>query len=256
MKTKTKLILALVITSLFSITSCKKHPVEPVQTPTGILMMHLHTNIDTTEVDAYDSVYTDETGRRMSLNLAQMYISGVQLVKLDGSTYEIPDYNCLKVFETEGYAISNVPLGNYKAIRFKVGLNPTINALEPTNSLYSFILDKSEMWFTNPVQPNGYIFANIQGKVDTTTAKNGALIPFSYKIGTNANLIEVALPEKNFTVSDGMLSYAHLVIDYSKVFEGIQLNQVNNLTINSVGENTSSLATTIKNNISTMFHFE
>jgi hypothetical protein len=78
----------------------------------------------------------------------------------------------------------------------------------------------------------------------------------SYKIGTNLNLIEVALPEKNFTVSDGMISYAHLAIDYSKVFEGVQINQLNNLSINTIGDNSSALAATIKNNISSMFHFE
>ena len=254
---KSKIILAVAFVSLVTITSCKKKKVEPTTvTPTGILMMHLHTNIDTTEVEAYDSVYMDGTGRSMSLNLAQMYISGIQLVKLDGSTYELTDVNFLKVFETEGYNIPNVPVGNYKAIRFKVGLSSTINALEPTNSTYASLLNKPEMWFTNPFQSNGYVFANIQGSVDTTTAKNGALIPFSYKIGTNENLIEVALPEKNFTVSDGMLSYAHLVIDYSKVFDGIQLNQINNLSINSIGDNASALATSIKNNISSMFHFE
>ena len=256
MKIKFKVFIILV--SFFVFNSCKKKTIEPttVKTPTGVLMMHLHTHISDTEVDFYDSIYTNQDGRKLSLKLAQMYVSDIQLVKLDGSIYKVADKNFLKVFETEGYKLENIPVGNYKAIRFKVGLNSTINALEPTNSTYTSLLNKSNMWFTTPFQSNGYVFANIQGEIDTTATKNGSLIPFSYKIGTDANLIEVALPDKNFTVSEGMLSYAHLIIDYSKVFEGIQLNQANNLTINSVADNSSSLATTIKNNISYMFHFE
>ncbi len=255
---KIKIIVSIILISVFLFSACKKKTVEPTKanTPTGVLMMHLHTNIASTEVDKYDSVYQDVNGRNMSLNLAQMYISDIQLVKLDGSIYKVADKNFLKVFETEGYKLENIPVGNYKAIRFKVGLNLTINALEPSNSTYSSLLNKSEMWFTNPFQSNGYVFANIQGEIDTTATKNGSLIPFSYKIGTDANLIEVSLPDKNFTVSEGMLAYSHLIIDYSKVFEGVQLNQANNLTINSVADNSSSLATTIKNNISSMFHFE
>lgn len=254
---KIKIIIALTLVSLVTMSSCNKKNVEIEKvTPTGVLMMHLHTNIASNEVDSYDSVYQDVNGRNMSLNLAQMYISGIQLVKLDGEIYDVSDVNFLKVFETEGYKLENVPVGNYKAIRFKVGLNPTINALESTNPTYTSLLNSPEMWFENPVQPNGHVFANIQGKVDTTVAKNGDLIPFSYKIGTNLNLIEVALPEKNFTVSDGMISYAHLAIDYSKVFEGVQINQLNNLSINTIGDNSSALAATIKNNISSMFHFE
>jgi hypothetical protein len=255
---KIKFIVSIILISIFLFSACKKKTVEPTtdSTPTGVLMMHLHTHISDTEVDYYDTIYTNQDGRKLSLKLAQMYISDIQLVKLDGSIYKVADKNFLKVFETEGYKLENIPVGNYKAIRFKVGLNSTINAIEPTNSSYSSLLNKSEMWFTNPFQSNGYVFANIKGKIDTTVAKNGPLIPFSYKIGTVANLVEVALPDKNFTVSEGMLAYSHLIIDYSKVFEGIELNQVNNLTINSISDNSTSLAKTIKNNISLMFHFE
>jgi hypothetical protein len=255
---KIKIIISIILVSVFVFSSCKKKTVEPIsnETPKGVLMMHLHTHISDTEVDYYDTIYTNQDGRKISLKLSQMYVSDIQLVKLDGSIFKVADKNFLKVFETEGYKLENIPVGNYKAIRFKVGLNSTINAIEPTNSSYSSLLNKSEMWFTNPFQSNGYVFANIKGKIDTTVAKNGPLIPFSYKIGTVANLVEVALPDKNFTVSEGMLAYSHLIIDYSKVFEGIELNQVNNLTINSISDNSTSLAKTIKNNISLMFHFE
>ena len=253
---KIKFIVSIILISIFLFSACKKKTVEPTtdSTPTGVLMMHLHTHISDTEVDYYDTIYTNQDGRKLSLKLAQMYISDIQLVKLDGSIYKVADKNFLKVFETEGYKLENIPVGNYKAIRFKVGLNSTINALEPSNSTYSSLLNKSDMWFTNPFQSNGYVFANIQGEIDTTATKNGSLIPFSYKIGTDANLVEVSLPDKNFTVSEGLMSYAHIIIDYAKLFDGVKLNQVNNLSINSIGDNSTSLATKIKSNIPLIFH--
>lgn len=253
----TKTILALAVTGMMVFGSCKKKGtgIEESTTPTGTLMMHLHTNIADSEVEEYDSIFVTDEGRKMSLKLAQMYISGIQLVKLDGSTYDVST-KFLKVLETEGYKIENVPVGNYKALRFKVGLDATTNALDPTNTTYASILNNSSMWFSNPVQPKGYVFAAIQGSIDTTTAMNGSLIPFSYKIGTNSNLVDVVLPEKNYTVSKDLISYAHIIIDYSKIFDGIEVNKSENLTISTTEDNSTSLATAIKNNISQLFHLE
>jgi hypothetical protein len=250
------LIIITILVALFF--SCKKKKEEqlPIVQPTGTLTMHLHTSIDSVEVENYDSVYITDDGRKMALSLAQLYISGVQLVKLDGSIYEVPNKKFLKVFETEAYSIEGVPVGNYKSIRFKVGLDASTNALEPTNVTETELLNKSEMWFTNPVQPNGYVFMNLQGKIDTSSTKNMTPVSFSYKIGTNANFISVTLPEKSFTISKDLISYSHMAIDYSKIFSGIQLNQLANLSVGSVSENSNSIASSIKNNIPNLFSYE
>ena len=99
---KIKFILSVLLISVFVISSCKKKTVEPTtnETPTGVLMMHLHTHISDTEVEYYDTIYTNQDGRKLSLKLAQMYVSDIQLVKLDGSIYKVADKNFLKVFET------------------------------------------------------------------------------------------------------------------------------------------------------------
>ena len=54
---------------------------------TGQLYFHLHTNIDTSEVQGYDSITTSSTGRKISLSLAQLYISNIKLVKLGWHHY-------------------------------------------------------------------------------------------------------------------------------------------------------------------------
>ena len=259
MNTKTKFFTFLLI-GLSLLTACKKEvenpEPQPINVPLGNLTLHLHSYIEQNELQAYGVEYTTSEGRKIVIDMAQMYISDIQLVKLDGSIYSVPNKNVLKVFELASVSIGSVPVGNYKTIRFKVGLNPTTNTLNPTQTEDSIILNKPSMWFSNPVQPNGYVFINIQGSIDTTVAMNGALVPFSYKIGTNENYMQVDMPEQNFTVLEDMTAYAHMEIDYSKLFSGIQLNDLNNLSVSSVIDNTLPIATAIRNNIPMLFRYE
>src|SRR4051812_33668968 len=101
-------------------TGCKKREEPSVAMTT--LYFHLHTNIDTSEVEDYGEVYTTAGGRKMSLSLAQLYISGIQLVKGDGSLYDVTGATLLKVLDTEIYYVASIPVGTYKSVNFKVGV--------------------------------------------------------------------------------------------------------------------------------------
>jgi hypothetical protein len=254
---KIKVIILLAVVALSS--SCKKDKStapESTGTPTGTFMLHLHNNIDDTEVEDYDSVYAAADGRNVSLTMAQLYISEIQLVKADGSVYDVSGVKILKVQETETYMVGNVPVGNYKTLKFKVGLDPATNQLNPLTPSDSALLNKPAMWFSNPVQPDGYVFLNLQGNIDTTAAMTGALVPFSYKIGTNANYKQVTMPDKNMTILDGQVEYGHININFYNLFNGIQLNQNTNLFVNTTADNTSTTANTIVNNIPSLFVYE
>lgn len=226
---------------------------------TGTFLMHLHTYIDNTEVDLYNTVYSTDAGRKFSLSLAQMYISGIQLIKLDGTTVDFTGKNILKVLEQDVYIIGTAPIGNYKSFRFRVGFDPATNALSPTTPSDSAILNKPAMWFGSSAQPDGYVFMNVQGKVDTTAGATGTtaqMQPFTIKIGTNANARTITMPDKNYTILKDQVQYGHVVIDYSKVFNGLQLNQSSNLSVTTAASNSVAPATTIVNNLSSMFIYE
>jgi hypothetical protein len=251
------LYLSLII--LFLNVGCKKtvEPPEP-EPEKGTVYMHLHTFVGINEVDLYNIVYTDENDRKISVSISQLYMSNIQLVKADGSLVSIPDTIILKVQDQETYAIGNVPAGNYKSIRFNVGLDPTSNAKTPTSS-DSDELNHSEMWFGSSAQPEGYVFFNIQGKIDTTSDASGTIAqmqPFVYKIGTNANLKQVTMPDQTYTVSPNQAQYIHLYYDVSKLFNGIQLNQQSNLSVATAADNSGTLAEKIRNNIPSMFTYE
>jgi hypothetical protein len=252
------LLLVLVCFSLF--TSCKK--VEPTPTtstesiPTGQLKFHLHTFIGENEVDAYGIEMMMPDGRMISLDMAQLYISDIQLVKLDGSYYSVPSDGVLKVFQSESVTIGDVPVGNYKSVRFKVGLTPTVNALAPATSGYANLLNHTEMWLSSTAQPDGYAFLNFSGSIDTTVAKTGDKVAFEYKIGTNANLTQIEMPAQNFTVYKDVVGYVHMKIEYDRLFEGINLSNNANLHVTSKADNTLPIVETLKKNIQKLFIYE
>ncbi len=125
--------------------SCKKDELRTadnatIATPKGILKLHLHTFIGETEVDAYNIDYLNEQGRKISLSMAQLYMSDIELVKLDGTVCSIANKTILKYFESETSTVGEVPVGNYKSILFKVGINST-------NDTDSMIYKDPSMWF-------------------------------------------------------------------------------------------------------------
>jgi hypothetical protein len=236
--------------------SCKKS-VDPAVQPApvnGTLNFHLHTYVDVNEVDGYNIIYTTSAGRKISVSLAEMFLSNIQLEKSDGTFYSIPDTIVWVNQQTETYTIANVPSGQYKSVRFNVGLNPTQNASGWTTST-----NHSEMWFGSTAQPSGYIFLNFQGKIDTTAAGNSPdnqMASFSYKIGTNANYKQVIMPAQSITVIPNQTSYVHLIADYNKLFTGIQINDLANLSVATVNDNSSALAVKVRDNIPSMFSYE
>jgi len=235
-------------------TGCK-HDLQSDIATDGNLIFHLHTMVDTNTVFQYDSVYIMQGHRKISLSLAQMYISDIQLIKQDGSVFNMDGTVLLKTLENEIYKVGNAPNGDYKAIRFNVGLDPVENLKVPllmSDSLYN----KPSMWFGGTAQSQGYVFLNLTGKIDTTTNGVGKLAdmkPFSYKIGTNANYKQVVMNNVSFTIQPRQSQYVHFMIDYNMLFMGIQLNNPNNLSIYSTLDNSTALAKNMCNNIPMMF---
>ena len=260
MKNKIYIIgLALIAIVSLTLNSCKKKEDDtPTPTPAnGTLFLHLHTDVDTAEVANYDSVNVMSTGRKITVHKAQLYISGIQLVKLDGSTVDVSGVIVLKKQEEEVYSIGSVPSGNYKSVKFNVGLSASTNASTP--AVADSTLNTPPMWFGATAQPMGFVFVNFQGTIDTTTAGTSTVAqmqPFSYKIGTNANLKNVLMPDQNYTVSPNAAQYVHIIVDYNKLFTGVVLNSASNLTMNTVSANGTALGIQLANNIPSMFHYE
>ena len=131
------------------------------------------------------------------------------------------------------------------------------NAETPINS--DTVLNRPEMWFANVAQPQGYVYLNVEGKIDTTANANGTveqMVPFVYKIGTQINVKQIAMPDQNYSVLPNQTEYVHMIINYMKVFDGIDFSKPGNLSIQNKSDNSGTLAKQIANNIPDMFSYE
>lgn len=221
-------------------------------TPMGKLYFHLHTNVDTNEVGSYGVTYTTSAGKKISVDMAEIYLSHIQLVKPDGSVYEVPNTILLKRLEQEEYFVANVPLGTYKSVKFSVGLDSVTNAKPATADT---VLNHQEMQFGGG---NGHIFVNFQGNVDTSARGGGGMAPFMYMIGTNSHYQQITMPDHNpvYTVDTTQATYVHIIIDYSKLLDGVQLNNSMNLMVMTPSANRTIVGEQVSNNIQNMFRYE
>lgn len=259
MKNKFQLVFKLAaLFALVIFTSCKKTTDTTPPTPTGYIGIHIHTNMDTTEVDSGDVVTLN--GRKMLLSVAQFYAHNFSVRKTDGSSVTLDKY-ILKTIGTEMYILGQLPAGNYNSVSFNVGVGSAYNSLNPSTFASSDPLSPQSpsMWFGSTSQ--GYIFMNVQGLADTSAAQTAPVSqyqPFSYQLGTAAMLKTVTLPTMDapLTITTGSNAanpaLLHLTCDYAKLLQGIDLKAQPVATPFS----NASLATQMANNVPGLFSYE
>lgn len=238
----------LLIMAGFSFTACHKDKV----TETGTFMLHLHSNIDTNEIEL-GTAYHDANGRQIQLDKAQFFISNVHLKKADGSDYALTGAYILKTVAQEEYLVGTAPVGNYQSVTFDVGVDAAANHKDPSTAAATSPLSKSgaDTWFGTTSA--GYVFLNVAGLVDTSANNNGAVnFPISYKIGSDALLKTVTLPKHtdDFVMTKDQVMFIHLICDY-----GVLLNGVNFKTESQTSTN-DAIAQKVAANIPSMFSYE
>jgi len=264
----------LIIALVLFVVACKSPkedatlPTPSTPTPNAVatapLNFHLHPYIGENEVDAYNIVYHTTDGRKMSLSMAQVFLSEIELVKFDGSIYAVKDTVLLAHIAQQVYSLGNVPVGNYRTIRFKAGIVPAVNAKVPSGT--SGPLNNQSMWFSTPAQANNYVFMNCSGKIDTTKAKTSTdaeMVSFTYKIGANPQLKQIIMPNQTFAVQPNATTYVHMLADYSVLFNGVDLKNYNNMNITTSEQNAWPdngqawpIAVTVADNIVNLFRYE
>jgi hypothetical protein len=241
--------------------SCKKKS-EPAAM--GTFYFHIHTEIDTNEVEDGNTLYRDSMGRHFSLSIAHFYMSGVKLHNVTGSYYTISNAIVLKSLDSEQYVIGQAPAGTYDEVSFTIGLDPATNAKTPGEFSNTGYIANSSMWFGNTT--NGYMYLLAEGMADTTAAQTGAnLVPFSYKLGKipeaggDLALKTVTMPTrtgalKPYTLFGGSSSYIHVNCNYGKLLSGVNFKtQDSTDTHNNNNINTAIL---IASQIPEMFYYE
>ncbi len=223
-------------------------PIPTPETPIqkyGKGVIHLHTFVGEEEIIQFDDEgYAGERG--ISMNMANIVLCQFELVDMQDNLVKMPDTLFVKTPETLSYYIPKIPVGKYKTIRFKVGIDST--AKTPIVKPYSV---------SNP-----FLF-KIEGKLDTARVpdlENNVRVPYSYKLNGIQKYIEVKLPVRTpgteFQIVEGRYEYFHIYMDLAVLLSGLNLKDPNNLTVDENYDTDNALVNRLKLNVSNMFVYE
>ena len=246
--------IAALAATIFVTTSCNKKNDDA--TPTGTIYLHMHSNVDSSEVESSEEWYADATGRHISLSTAQFYIADVTLKNANGTTYTISKY-VLKTIDSEEYLVGTAPVGTYTGVSMTIGVKGTDNTAAASGTAATNPLADENMWFSD--HANGHIFLKIEGRADTTAAQNGTgSVPFAYYVGGSANLKTIDLPARTgsfttYILTAGNAQFVHLVADYGKLLSVLDFKTQD--STNSFSQN-PVIATTIANNMGNFIRYE
>lgn len=249
MKPKYQFILFFIFIGL--LTHCKKH--DPVLVYAD-MNMHIHLNLGDQEIEALGTIYTDSSGRETKINEIAFYISHIQLIKLDGSAVDVPVKRILKTLENEEFNLGQVPVGNYKSVRFHVGLDATDNATDPSAAADTVLRNHPEMWAEAPRTHGNYYFFKSNGGMSADTNKIN--LTYWLYLGTSQNYVEVNLPDKPFTVLSNQANWCHVVADLNALIYPFDKNKASSWDIPNLNENLMTKASIWPGRLQQMFRYE
>ncbi|MEZ5046629.1 MAG: MbnP family protein [Chitinophagaceae bacterium] len=178
------ILFSVVFFSLFI--ACKKPTDKTLKSADVILKF---TNVANGKAIVKDQMdYSNAFGSTFSISLLKYYVTNVVLVKDDGSEHKVANYDLIDAFDPAQFStvdLADVPGGNYKTIRFYLGVDKSRNHngaqdgdLDPINNM---------IWTWN----TGYLFFKHEGSFKDI---NGATQMLQYHLGTDEALNTVTLP--------------------------------------------------------------
>lgn len=187
------------------------------------------------------SFYQTAHQERFQMTLLQYYLSNLQLVKADGSTWRLPpdsSYFLIKTFPspTSSITLPNVPEGKYTALRFMVGIDSLRNTLPPSQRKGCLDIGgeaNSMYWSWNA----GYIFFKVEGiSPQAPLDKTSGTHEFSFHVGlfggmrvttpNNTRQVELPFSGQPLQVARNSPSLVALQADISKLFDGVHVIRI------------------------------
>jgi hypothetical protein len=250
--------LALISLLVLSIAACKKDPKDPEPQPaptptTGNLSVEFEPVVGPNSLVFSTQWYTNNNNDSFKVTIFRYYISNVVLTKSDNSTYSVPNfyYKIDHAISTkQNFTMSGIPVADYKAIQFMVGVDSTHNCSGAKDGELS-VSDMFWSWST------GYIFAKMEGTSPKSTA-TGKILNFHIGGFTTPNIamrtVNLGFGTSVASVDGTGTPEVHLKSDLAKWFYGpggtIDFATMN--TVISPGANAKKIA----DNYAASFTFE
>ena len=169
--------------------------------------------------------YGYKTPRKIQFDKVQFYISDIKLISgqremavLDNIFIDLAKYNTTPAlaaqYATIGTADNSIVPDTYTAIRFGIGVSPAFNKTRPSDYANGQPLANSDMYWS---VWDSYIFANIEGKLDTLVGTVPRPLQFAYHTGTDSLYRTVTLPISS-VVQGGQKNTISIALDVQKIF--------------------------------------
>lgn len=229
---KSKRYLALFAGILLFAYSCKKSK-ETEPTDDGVteeLLFHVHHMVSDKPLN-FSSVFKTISGQKYTVSMLRYYLSNIRLVKTDGAEVPVTGKYLLVTPGIADYSIGQVPVGDYKGLKFSVGIDSLANHSDPTAypAGHPLAVQTPAMhWSWNA----GYIFTMIEGSCDTTlngtdTLKFGQFSHgMFFHIGMDKLYRTVEL-NSSFSITTTGSNTLVLQTDLNKFFVNIDLKKEN-----------------------------
>jgi hypothetical protein len=186
---------------------------------------------------AYATSYTNSNGEVIKVSKAKYIVSNIVLTKADGSTYIVPKNQSYFIIDEATVAsrllnLSNIPAGDYKSIKFGIGVDKAQWELGATGQ--GDFLAKAQaagmMWSWSA----GYKFVAFEGTfTSSTVTTDTSYMVHTGQTGTDYNYTEVTLNfPNNALVRSTITPQLHVMADLQHIIDGT--NKIS-LTSNNMG---------------------
>lgn len=173
-------------------------------------------------------------------------ISGLSLQRLDGSWLDGVSDWVAYISAGEGRTAAfadGVPAQDFKAIRFRVGVNAAMNggdpnAIAPSSALHPDVNKLHWGW------QGGYVFLALEGHYAMRGKPPGG---YSYHLGNDANLMAVELP---VALRGAQPNTVQITFDVAHILEGVDFSRDGASTHSRAGD---ALAVRLKTNVESAF---
>lgn len=216
--------------AMASLWSCTKDKTSFEESKSGLLKIKFDHIIGAKKLVLNDMSYLNAGNESYTVSTLKYFVSNIVLSNDQGGTYTLPQkesYFLIDASKVDAtFPIIEVPEGNYTKLQFTLGIDSATSTLPVAERTGVLDITQNDMyWDLN----NGYIFFKMEGKSNTSSHADKN---FSYHIGlygglntpTVNNIKTITLdlaPAGAAKVQEGLRSDIHLMVDLSKVFDGV-----------------------------------
>lgn len=192
---------------------CKDtEPVTPEPAEVQEMKVNIKHVFDSEELTFLSKEFTLESGEKIKLKRLAYLLANFYLVKKDGTRINLDDQYALlnPATDPNNFMLTNIPMGDYKAFGFSIGLDSVINHGNPNQ----YTVDHPLSPFKNSLYwswQGGYVFTAIEGDVVGGTEN------FIFHLAGSSNKIDFELPI-NFTKDKAALD-ATLTYNLAEAFK-------------------------------------